>query len=270
MGELWILVAALLATGLVAGFLAGLFGIGGGIVIVPVLETALGFVGVDPAIRMHCAVATSLATIIPTSVSSARAHHRRGAVDLVIVRRWFVFVLLGSLGGAWVASQLHSQVLALVFATLALMVAIKMVFFPTMRNLTDRVPVGPAVAVIPASIGALSSMMGIGGGTFSVMTLTLFGEPIHKAIGTAALLGLVIAIPGTAGYMLTGWGAAGLPVTSLGYVNGLGFLLIAPVAWLVAPLGVRVAHAFSERKLAMAFGLFLVIVAARLYYRTLV
>lgn len=269
MGELWVLVAAMVATGLIAGVLAGLFGIGGGIVIVPVLESALGFVGVDPAIRMHCAVATSLATIIPTSVSSARAHHVRGAVDIVIVRRWSVYVLIGALAGAWVASGLHSRTLALVFATLALIVAIKMVLLPTTRNITDRVPAGPAVAIIPASIGALSSMMGIGGGTFSVMTLSLFGEPIHKAVGTSALLGLMIAIPGTAAYVLAGWGDPRLPPVSLGFVNALGFALIAPVTWLVAPVGARIAHAFSEKKLAIAFGIFLVIVAARLYYRTL-
>src|SRR6056300_1292372 len=129
--EQWLILGvAMLATGLVAGVLAGLFGIGGGIVIVPVLETALGFLGVDAAIRMHVAVGTSLATIIPTSISSARAHHRRGAVDMGVVKRWALFVLIGALLGAWIAAQVHSRVLAGVFATLALLVAFKMVFFP--------------------------------------------------------------------------------------------------------------------------------------------
>ena len=126
--EYWILLAAaMLATGSVAGVLAGLFGIGGGIIIVPVLEAALGLLDVDAAIRMHVAVATSLATIIPTSISSARAHHKRGSVDVDIVRRWAIFVLIGALLGAWIASQVHSRVLAMIFATLALLVAIKMV-----------------------------------------------------------------------------------------------------------------------------------------------
>jgi len=186
--EDWILLAlAMLATGCVAGVLAGLFGIGGGIVIVPVLEVVLGFVGVDPAIRMHVAVATSLATIIPTSISSARAHHRRGAVDVEIVKRWAIFVLVGALLGAWIASQVHSRVLAVVFATLALLVAAKMVLLPESRNLTNGVPRAPWVVAIPTAIGCFSSMMGIGGGTFSVMTLTLFNVPIHRAVGTAAL-----------------------------------------------------------------------------------
>ena len=268
--EDWILLAvAMLATGCVAGVLAGLFGIGGGIVIVPVLEAVLGFLGVDPAIRMHVAVATSLATIIPTSISSARAHHRRGAVDVEVVKRWAVFVLVGALLGAWIAAQVHSRVLAGVFATLALLVALKLVFLPTSRNLTPSVPSAPWVFVIPTAIGCFSSMMGIGGGTFSVMTLTLFNEPIHRAVGTAALFGLVISLPGTVGFILTGLDDPRLPPASLGYVNLLGLAAIAPTTVLMAPLGARIAHGFSAKKLSIFFGLFLVIVSARLFYRAL-
>ena len=227
--EDWILLAvAMLATGCVAGVLAGLFGIG--IVIVPVLEAVLGLLGVDPAIRMHVAVATSLATIIPTSISSARAHHRRGAVDVEVVKRWAVFVLVGALLGAWIAAQVHSRVLAGVFATLALLVAAKMVF---------------------------------------LMTLTLFNEPIHRAVGTAALFGLVISLPGTIGFILTGLDDPRLPPGSLGYVNLLGLAAIAPTTVLMAPLGARIAHAFSAKKLSILFGLFLVIVSLRLFYRAL-
>ena len=266
----WILLAAaMLATGCVAGVLAGLFGIGGGIVIVPVLEAVLGLLGVDPAIRMHIAVATSLATIIPTSLSSARAHHQRGAVDVDIVKRWSVFVLTGALLGAWIASQVHSRVLAAVFATLALLVALKMTFLPQSRNLTETVPRGALVAAIPTAIGCFSSMMGIGGGTFSVMTLTLFNEPIHRAVGTAALFGLVISIPGTLGFIFTGFDDPRLPPGSLGYVNLVGFLFIAPATVLAAPLGARIAHAFSEKKLSIFFGLFLVVASGRLFYRAI-
>lgn len=269
MQEWIILAAAMLATGCVAGVLAGLFGIGGGIVIVPVLESALGVLGVDPAIRMHVAVATSLATIIPTSISSARAHHRRGAVDLDIVRRWAIFVLLGALLGAWIASQLHSRVLALIFASLALLVALKMIFMADSRNLTDDIPRGPWVPVIPAFIGCASSMMGIGGGTFSVMTLTLFNQPIHRAVGTAALFGLVISLPGTIGFVITGFNDARVPVGNLGYVSLIGLALIAPASVLTAPLGAKLAHAFSARRLSLMFGAFLIVAAARLFYRAL-
>ena len=269
--EQWLILGvAMLATGTVAGVLAGLFGIGGGIVIVPVLEAALGFVGVDPAIRMHVAVGTSLATIIPTSISSARAHHQRQSVDVDIVRRWAIFVLAGALLGAWIAAQVHSRVLALVFATLAMLVALKMVFVPDSRNLTEEVPRTPWVPVIPTSIGCFSSMMGIGGGTFSVMTLTLFNEPIHKAVGTAALFGLVISLPGAVGFAIAGMGDPRIPAGSLGFVSLLGFACIAPATVLAAPLGAKIAHSFSEKKLSMLFGAFLVIASVRLFYRAFI
>ena len=266
--EQWLILGvAMLATGLVAGVLAGLFGIGGGIVIVPVLETALGFAGVDPAIRMHVAVGTSLATIIPTSISSARAHHQRQSVDVEIVKRWAIFVLIGALLGAWIASMVHSRVLAMVFASLAFMVAIKMLFFPESRNLTEKVPRGPLVTVIPTAIGCFSSMMGIGGGTFSVMTLTLFNEPIHRAVGTAALFGMVISVPGMLGFAIAGWGDPRIPAASLGYVSLVGFACIAPATVLAAPLGAKLAHGFSAKRLNMLFGAFLIVASLRLSFR---
>ena len=261
-----LLAAAMLVTGCVAGILAGLFGIGGGIVIVPVLEAALGFLGVDPAIRMHVAVATSLATIIPTSIASARAHQQRGAVNFDVVRRWAIFVLLGSVLGAWVAAQLDSSALAIVFATLAGLVALKMIFLPQSRNLTEGVPRGLWVPIIPTFIGCASSMMGIGGGTFSVMTLTLFNEPIHRAIGTAALFGLVISLPGTLSFVVTGWHDVRLPPGSLGYVNLIGVALIAPATVLTAPLGAKLAHRYSARRLSILFGIFLLLAAGRLAF----
>jgi uncharacterized membrane protein YfcA len=267
MDSLLLLGVAMLATGCVAGVTAGLFGIGGGIVIVPVLEVALSLLGVDAAIRMHVAVATSLATIIPTSIASARAHHLRQSVDMDIVKRWSLFVLLGALLGAWIAAQVHSRVLAMIFASLALLIALKMILFPESRNLTEDVPRGPLVLTIPAAIGTLSSMMGIGGGTFSVMTLTLFNQPIHRAVGTAALLGLVISLPGTIGFIITGWNDARVPPGNFGYVSLIGFALIAPATVLCAPIGARIAHSFSAKRLSMSFGVFLVIVAVRLFYR---
>lgn len=267
MQEWLILVVAMLATGCVAGILAGLFGIGGGIVIVPILETTLGFLGVDPAVRMHVAVATSLATIIPTSISSAREHHKHGAVDVDIVRRWAIWVLAGSVAGAVLASRLHSDFLAAMFAALAMLIAIKMIFFPQTGKIRTDIPRGPLMPVIPLSIGSLSSMMGIGGGTFSVIVLTLFGQPIHRAIGTAALFGLVISLPGTVAYVVAGFADARLPPGTLGYVSLVGFALIAPATVLAAPVGARLAHGFSGKKLSALFGVFLIIASLRLGYR---
>lgn len=257
----------MLAAGCLAGVLAGLFGIGGGIVIVPVLELILGFLGVDPAIRMHVAVATSLAVIIPTSISSARAHHVKGAVDLDVARRWGVFILIGAVLGAWLASQFHSRVLAAVFATLALLVALKMVLVPDKVSLTDRIPGSPLVNLIPVTIGVFSAMMGIGGGTFSVMTLALFNVPIHRAVGTAALLGLFIALPGAIAFVAAGWGDPRLPAGSLGFVSMIGFACIAPTTVLCAPLGAKIAHSFSAGKLKLLFGAFLLFAAIRMFGR---
>lgn len=264
MNEMAVLAAAMLATGAVSGVLAGLLGIGGGIVIVPVLDAVLAFLDVDAAIRMHIAVATSLATIIPTSIASSRAHHKRGALDLPLVRRWAIFVLLGALLGAWIAAQVHSDVLALVFAVMAFLIALNLLLPTEGRTLGDGVPRNLPVLVLPTAIGTISSMMGIGGGTLSVAALTLFSQPIHRAVGTASLFGLFISLPGTLGFIAAGWGDPRLPAGSLGFVNLLGFALISPMTVLFAPLGAALAHRLTQRQLATVFGLFLLAMSVRM------
>lgn len=267
MTDYFVLAGAMLITGGIGGILAGMLGIGGGIVIVPVMEAALTYLGVDEAIRMHVAVATSLATIVPTSIASSRAHHRRRSVDVALVKRWAVFVLVGALAGTVIASQVHSRVLSAIFAVMALIIAIKMILPLEGRTIAKEVPRGPLMPAIPASIGALSSMMGIGGGTLSVATLTLFNEPIHRAVGTAALFGLVISIPGTIGFMVTGFADPRLPPGSIGYVNLIGFALISPTTFLAAPLGAAIAHGLSKRRLSVLFGIFLFVVSLRMFYQ---
>lgn len=266
MEELLPLAAAMLMAGCVAGIFAGLLGVGGGIVIVPVMELALSALGVDSAIRMHIAVATSLAVIIPTSISSSWAHHKRGAVDLPLVKRWAPLILIGALAGTWAASQVHSRVLAAVFAIFAFLIGLKMVLRPEDKALFTDMPKNGLINAIPASIGFFSSMMGIGGGTFSVMVLTIFGKTIHTAVGTAALFGLFIALPGTLGFVISGWDLAGLPTGSIGFVNLIGFALIAPTTVLMAPLGARIAHGLSRRQLNLVFGLFLLTAATRMLF----
>ncbi len=268
--ELLPLVFMMLATGIVGGVLAGLLGVGGGIVIVPVLELALGILGVDPAIRMHVAVATSLAIIIPTSIASSRAHHKKDAVDFQLVRGWGVPVFIGAALGTWIASRSDSSTLAAIFAVVALLVAIKMILPLEGKTLSSSVPSGLAGSSIPLAIGTLSSMMGIGGGTFSVSALTLMSKPIHMAVGTSALFGLFISLPGTVGFIVTGWGHSSLPIGSLGFVNIIGFALISPMTVLAAPYGAKMAHALSQRHLSIAFGFFLFLVGARMLYRALV
>lgn len=259
--------ALMLLTGLVGGVLAGLLGVGGGIVIVPVLDVVLGLVGVDPAVRLHVAVATSLATIIPTAISSSRSHHRKGAVDLALTRAWGPAVFIGAAIGAIVAGYAKGGALAAVFGSVAMLVAVKMLLPAGDVTLNRPLPKGPLAQAIPAAIGGFSSMMGIGGGTLTVPVLTLFNYPIHRAVGTASLFGLVIGIPGAIGYVVTGWGRPDLPAGSLGYVNLIGLALIAPATMIAAPWGARLAHVLTRRQLSVAFGCFLLIVGGRMLYR---
>jgi len=261
------LVLAMLLSGAAGGVLAGLLGVGGGIVIVPVLELALGVVDVDPSVRMHIAVATSLATIIPTSISSARAHYRRDAIDFGVIRYWSPWIVVGAIAGIVIAANVGAEFLAAVFATVAFLVAVKMLLPLQDVSLGADVPRGIAGPVIPVTIGGISTLMGIGGGTLSVTAMTLSGKTIHLAVGTASLFGLVIAVPATLGYIVSGWGNELLPFASLGYVNLLGFAVIAPATVLFAPLGARIAHALNRRQLSAAFGVFLLLVAVRMAAR---
>jgi len=266
--EIAILAVAMLGSGILAGILAGLLGVGGGIAIVPVLEWVFELLGVPADIRMHLAVGTSLAVIIPTSISSARAHHKRGALDAGIARRWSPYIVLGTVIGIFIASRVGGTVLTGVFGVVALIVAIKMMLPLDGRILTREVPHGALPAAIPTTIGAISTMMGIGGGSLTVVTLTLMNQPIHRAVGTSAFFGLVISVPAAIGFVYAGWGSDALPFGSVGFVNLIGFALIAPMTVLAAPLGARIAHALSRRTLAFSFGIFLLMVAVRMIWQT--
>lgn len=259
----------MLASGVVGGLLAGLLGVGGGIVVVPVLEFTLGILGVDPEVRMHIAVATSLATIIPTSISSARAHHARGSVDMALFRRWGPLMFIGSMLGAALASVVHSALLSLVFGSVALLVAGKMLLLRDDFRLAQQLPDHPVALGLPVGIGAVSSMMGIGGGTLSVPVLTLLNQPVHTAVGTSALFGLVISIPATLAYVLAGWSHESVLPGSIGYVNLPGFFIIAPLTTWIAPYGARIAHRLTRATLTRTFGAFLLLVGFRMLYKAL-
>jgi len=261
------LAAMMLVTGAVGGVIAGMLGVGGGIVIVPVLDLVLATLGVDADVRMHVTVATSLATIIPTAISSSRAHEAKSAVDHAQLRRWGIAIFLGAIAGVVLASRVSGDVLSAVFGVVALLVAIKMLLPLEGRHIADAIPGGAAGQLIPFAIGGVSSMMGIGGGTLSVPVMTLFNVPIHRAVGTAALFGLLISAPATVAFVITGWNVEDLPPGSLGYVNLIGFAIIAPVSYLTAPWGARIAHALSKRKLSLIFGLFLTVVSVRMLLR---
>ncbi len=255
--ELIMFAVGLLATGIIAGVIAGLLGVGGGIVIVPVLFHIFTTLGIDESIRMHLAVGTSLGTIIPTSIRSVRAHHKKGAVDWALLKRWALPMLLGVVVGTVLASYVNGQVLTGIFAVFAIVIAANLAFGREEWRLGDELPSMPAQSGIAAVIGGLSSMMGIGGGTFGVTTMTLFGRPIHNAVATSAGLGLIISVPGAIGFLVSGWTVPGLPPFSIGYVNLIGLALIVPMTVLAAPWGAALAHKISRKTLARAFAFFL-------------
>lgn len=269
LADLYPLILIMLASGLLSGVMAGLLGIGGGIIIVPILEIALSFFGVDEAVKMHVAIATSLAIIIVTSFSSTRAHYWRGAVDVAILKSWAPAMLIGAVIGSYVASKLDGKTLVILFAMLAFFVALKMLFKGNSKKTVDGIPKRWWVPLMPFSIGSLSSMLGIGGGVMGVSYLSLFGIPIHRAVGTASFFGVLISLPGTISFIITGQGIEGLPQGNIGYVNLIGLAIIAPAAYLAAPLGAKIAHSLSQQKLNLAFGLFLLTVSSQLLYRYL-
>ena len=258
-------VIALSAAGAVGGIISGLLGVGGGIVIVPVLFEIFGLLGIDPSVRMHLAVGTSLATIIPTSITSARAHAKRGSVDRGILLKLAPPVFVGVIIGTLIAGPLKGQVLTAVFATAALVVSIYMGFSRDNWRLAEQLPGGFGLGAIGSSIGTVSVLMGIGGGTLGVPTMTLFNVPIHRAVGTAAALGLVVSLPGAIGFVIGGWGHPNLPPFSAGYVNLLASALLLPTMLLTVPYGAKLAHSISQIALRRAFAGFLAVVACRMF-----
>jgi len=264
-GEAVLLGLALIASGLLAGFLAGLFGIGGGAVLVPVLYQFLAFLNVDESVRMHVAVATSLAIIVPTSARSFLAHKKRGAADLQLLKTWLVPLPLGVIGAALVAAYVSGTGLKVIFAVIALVLGLRMLLDQPHWRLGTDIPGNPIRAVCGFLIGFFSTLMGIGGGVMNNTFMTLYGRPIHQAVATSSGTGLMISIPGTIGLIWAGWGAAGLPAFSAGYVNLLGVALIIPVTTFAAPFGVKAAHALSRRTMEVCFGIFLILVALRFF-----
>ncbi|MCB1510110.1 MAG: sulfite exporter TauE/SafE family protein [Hyphomicrobiaceae bacterium] len=268
MMELLGVAAIMLATGCVAGIIAGLLGVGGGIVIVPVLFEVLPWLGVPDELRMHIAVGTSLAIIIPTSFNSARSHYAKGAVDTGILKSLGPAVFLGVLVGLVFTGRVRGEILTAIFATIALLVAAQMLLLPKGAALAKQMPGTAGTGALGLFIGWVSVCMGIGGGTVGVPLMTLFSVPIHNAVATASVLGLIIGIPGLIGFIINGWGATTLSAGYLGYVHLLGAILIAPVSTMLAPYGAKIAHSLSPRALKICFGVFLLITAVRMY-RTL-
>jgi uncharacterized membrane protein YfcA len=263
-GFLAVFAGGLLATGALAGVLAGLLGVGGGIVIVPVLYQGLTWLGIDADVRMHVTVGTSLMTIVATSLASARAHRRRGSLDVELLKTLAGGVLVGASAGALVGTRATGETLTAVFAVVALLVALNMALRPGNAQVAPELPCGWPRWSVGTVIGGFSVVMGIGGGTLSVPLLTAFAVPIRSAVGTASAIGFLIAVPGTIGFALSGLGRPELPPLSLGYVNLIGFALITPMSVACAPLGARLAHRLPANGVRLAFAAFLLATAARM------
>ena len=236
------LVSALVAAGAAIGFLAGVFGVGGGAISVPVFFEIFGTLGYPPDVAMPVAVGTSLAVIIPTSISSARGHQKRGTLDLGVLRTWAVPVLLGVLIGALIARFATPIVFQSVFVVVALINAVKLLSGGKGWQLSDTLPGALTMRLWGMIIGLVSAIMGIGGGAISNLFLTLHGTPIHRAISTSAGVGVLIAVPGTIGYVVAGQGSPNLPPGSLGFVSVIAFALTIPTSLFFTRFGVARLH----------------------------
>ena len=254
---------ALLAAGLVMGLLSGLLGIGGGGVLVPVLYETFGAIGVDPAIRMHMSVGTSLAVIGITSLRTFDAHRKRGSVDIGVLKRLGPWVVVGVIIGVVFAKQASGTGLKVAWVVFGSLMATKLAFGRENWRLGDDIPKSWLVEIYAVCVGFISVLLSIAGAAYIVTLMTLYGRPILTAVGTSSGFGPLVSLPGVIGFIWAGWAAAGTPPGSFGYVNLLGAAIILPASLLAAPLGVRLAHGISKRALQLAFAIFLYLVVAR-------
>ena len=269
--ELIELALLLIATGALSGFLAGLFGIGGGAVLVPVFYECFRLAGVPLEVRMPLCIGTSLAVIIPTSIRSFRAHYLRGAVDMDVVKAWWLVIIIGVIAGSGIARYAPERLFKYVFVAVAWSATLRLWLLRDGWNFGDEMPKGVLMKIYGFFVGLLSTLMGVGGGLFSNLLMTFYGRSIHQSVATSSALAVLISIPGALGYVYAGWPvAARFPAVAalqmplaFGYVSLIGAALVMPMSLFTAPLGVKAAHAMSKRMLEVAFGSYLLIVGSR-------
>ena len=251
------------------GFLAGLFGIGGGAIYVPILYQTFEALGVDHAVTMHLAIGSSIAIIVPTSVRSLVAHWRKDVVDWRLLREWLVAVPLGTVAGVVFATYASSEALRGIFAVLATILGLKMLFGRVPYVLAQDLPGLAGRSAAGFGIGLFSALMGIGGGVLNNTFMTLFNRPMIQAVATSAGVGALISIPGLAAYVVGGWADPLLPPYSIGFVSLLAVAVVTPGSLLTVPAGAALAHRLSRRQLEIGFGCFLLLVAGRFVYSLL-
>ena len=265
--DMILLLVLMLAIGAFAGVAAGLLGVGGGIILVPAFYYAFASLGYESDSLMQICVATSLATIIVTSVRSVLSHHKKGAVEWDILRTWAPGIVAGAVVGVLLASGLKSQSLMLIFGILGVSVGLYMAFGKSEWRLGAAMPTGLARAFLSPIVGFLSVLMGIGGGSFGVPLMSLYGRPIHNAVATAA--GVIIPVPSTIGFLLSGWGDASAPPYTIGRVNLIAFGVIVSMTLLTAPLGVKLAHMMNPKPLKRVFAVFIILMALNMLRKAL-
>ena len=253
------LVGVLLAIGAFAGVLAGLLGVGGGIVLVPAFYYTFAGLGYESGSLMQVCLATSLATIIVTSARSVLSHNRKGAVEWPVLKTWAPGIVVGAVLGVLVASSLRTPALQMVFGVVAILIGLYMLFGKASWRVAEEMPGGLIRSILSPMVGFLSVLMGIGGGSFGVPIMTLHGIPIHRAVATAAGFGVIIAVPSVIGFLFVT--VPGAPPYTLGAVNIPAFLLVIAMTLMTAPLGVKLAHALDPKPLKRVFGVFLTLVA---------
>ena len=259
------LVGVLMAAGLAAGFIAGLFGLGGGFVVVPALLLVFGFFNVDSSVITHVAIGTSLATIIVTSARSVHAHHKLGSVDFKIIKDWAPWLIVGVAAGVVLARYMDGRSMKWVFSIGVFLMGVHFLrpLIKPKQQLSTEMPKGPVLALIASGLGAFSALLGIGGGTIAVLVMTACGRPIHQAVATAAGFGMIIALPGAIGFAILGsLGDYNLPVASVGYINLIAVASITAMSVLTAPIGAKLAHSMNGPRLKRVFGLYLIITSA--------
>ena len=261
------LLAVLLVIGAFAGVVGGLLGVGGGIVLVPAFFYTFTHLGLGGAQAMQVCVATSMATIVITSLRSVSAHHKKGAVDWTVLKSWGPTLAIAAAVGTFVASRVPSSALQAVFGTLAGLAGLWMAFGRDQWRLGQAMPDQPTRSALAGGVGFFSAMMGIGGGTFGVPLMTLYGMPIHRAVATASGFGVVIAVPSVIGFLFLP--VAEPPPWTVGAVNLPAFLVVIGTTLLTTPLGVRLAHSMNPKPLKRAFAVFLTLVALNMLRKVL-
>jgi uncharacterized membrane protein YfcA len=270
LSELGWLVVLIVGGGALVGILAGLFGIGGGAIIIPVLYEIFGVLDVPETLRMQLCIGTSLAIIIPTTIRSYRAHKAKGAGSPEVVRIWALPAICGVAIGATIAAFAPASVFKLAFVVFAAAISIRMLAGTERWSLGDDLPSRAVMTFFGFLMGLISSLVGVSGGSVSNAVLTLYGRTMQQAVATSAGLGVPITIAGTSGSAIAGWPQrAELPVLSLGFVSLIGFVLIAPVSTYTASFGVRLAHWLPRRQLEIAFAIFLAVVSLRFLFSLL-